>query len=72
MKTVPFNELPWDAQRSIAMAPQFLYHVRTRRSGGVHLRPHWTGGNERGWRKVINVPGSEQKTGKVIPLRGKR
>jgi hypothetical protein len=70
MKTISFNELSDDVQRSIAMAPHFAYHVRTRRS--VHLRPCWTGGNERGWRKVVDVPGSEQKTGKIIQLRGKQ
>ncbi len=71
MRTISFSDLPDDAQQSIAMAPRFTYHIRATRSGGVHLRPHWTGGNERGWRKVVDVPGSEQKTGKIIPLRGR-
>lgn len=70
MKTISYNDLPEDVQKTVAALPNFTHRVRSLRGGGIQLRPSATTGNVRGWKTVVDIPpGQEKKTAKIIPLR---
>ena len=69
MKTISYNDLPEDIQKTVAAMPHFTHRVRNLRGGGIQLRPSATSGNVRGWKTVVDIPGTEKKIAKIIPLR---